>query len=280
MEAQNLNRIQFVTRHFNELQGLREAVPYGLMLLSWGVVTFFPSRAMFFAYFAVLAGTIVLINASRSYYRRAFGEVEGPRVNPIAQSDPPSVFSPAGPAPRPAVYQRQRQFSKQQWLVMTAAVVLFVVLRAISPDVSILTDNSAQYPWLKLTPPVVVTFDKPVPLNQTLTLNSVLLQTVYVLFGALLLGVWLRRERRLSQIYYLVLGALLLGLAALGASLGFVLPVLESLGVARIGALFLPAVAHFWMALILCGAALILAGLLDHRQLVQVLGKPAMEEPS
>jgi hypothetical protein len=100
---------------------------------------------------------------------------------------------------------------------------------------------------------------------------------IYALYGSLFLGVWLWRGHRLSQSYYLALGVLLVGLSAFGASLGFFWAAPWDQGIFRI---LLPAVAHLWVALILCGSAMILTGLLDHRQLVRALGKPAMEEPS
>jgi hypothetical protein len=74
---------------------------------------------------------------------------------------------------------------------------------------------------------------------------------LYALFGTLFLSVWLLRERRLSQSYYLGL-ALLLGFSALGS-------------------------APLWAAPLLCGSAMILAGLLDHCQLVRALGPAARE---
>lgn len=79
----------------------------------------------------------------------------------------------------------------------------------------------------------------------------------YALFGAMFLGAWIWRQCRLSQSYYLGLGVLLLALAVPGPS-----------------AVFLPALAATG-ALIVCGTVLILAGLLDHRQLVRTLGPSA-----
>ena len=43
MESQNLDRIRFVTRHFNDLQGLRYLVPIGLITLSVGGTIHFAS---------------------------------------------------------------------------------------------------------------------------------------------------------------------------------------------------------------------------------------------
>jgi uncharacterized iron-regulated membrane protein len=106
------------------------------------------------------------------------------------------------------------------------------------------------------------------------TFRAVYAQVTYAFFAAIFLGVWLWRERRPSQRYHLVLGALLLGLALLGASLGFF---------ARGGPppavdLLLPALVYPGIALLLCGAALTLAGVIDHLQLVRAFRRP-VEEP-
>jgi hypothetical protein len=94
---------------------------------------------------------------------------------------------------------------------------------------------------------------------------------MYALFGSLFLGVWLWRGSRLSQSYYLAFGVLLLGLSVLGAVMGFFW---WNQGIFN---LVVPAEAHLWIALLLCGSTMILAGLLDHWQLVRVF-KPAVEE--
>ncbi len=275
MAPRDLDRIRFVTRYFNELQGLREAVPYGLQILGLGVALFFPNPATIGLFAVLLAGSVALRQGAGAYYRRLFGEVESRRLDPSPGPVPLSVFSPVGPSPLLEASRPRGQFSRRQWQLLTGAVFLYLVLRAISPTVALLMDDSAADPWLQLNPPVVETFEGTTPLDRTLTLGPMLLQSSYVLVGAVLVGIWLRRERRLSQLHYLLLGTLLLALAFLGASLGLVLPALWQLGIARIGRIFLPPVAHLWMALILCGAALTLSGLLDHWQLVRTLGRPA-----
>jgi hypothetical protein len=94
---------------------------------------------------------------------------------------------------------------------------------------------------------------------------------MYALYGAFFLGVWLWRERRLSQSYHLVFGVLLLGLSALGICLGFLTRANGE--IAEVLNLFVPAAVHLWVALLLCGSSMILAGLLDHWQLVHALGR-------
>jgi hypothetical protein len=78
----------------------------------------------------------------------------------------------------------------------------------------------------------------------------------YIVMGSLLVGRWVWLEGRWSQAHSLVLGLLLLGIAAPGPS----------------SALFLPALVGSGISEILCGAAMSLDGLLDHRQLVRTLG--------
>jgi hypothetical protein len=108
------------------------------------------------------------------------------------------------------------------------------------------------------------------------TLWAVFGQMMYALYGSVFFGVWLWRERRWSQSHHLAFAVLLLGLAALGTSLGFFLD--ENGQIAPILDLFLPALVYPGVALLLCGVSMILAGLLDHRQLVQALGGPAAGE--
>lgn len=69
---------------------------------------------------------------------------------------------------------------------------------------------------------------------------------------------WLRGQP-LSQAYLPGFGFLLSGLSTLAPWLA-------------------PAAVSFEMALLVCGSSLVLAGLLDHLQLVRVLGGPREEE--
>lgn len=90
--------------------------------------------------------------------------------------------------------------------------------------------------------------------DRTMT-RTMLVQMLYGLGGLFFLGTsWLRRQ----QGHPLVLGLLLTGLATLGPWLA-------------------PATVSFGAALLVCGATLVLAGFLDHWQLVRVLG-PREEE--
>jgi len=97
------------------------------------------------------------------------------------------------------------------------------------------------------------------------TALAVLGQTFYALTGSFLLSLWFRRDRRRSGLHYLALAILLLGLAAFGSLLGFF--VWEDRdAVVRIIDFFLPAVVLPWMALLVCGSAIVLTGLLDRWQ--------------
>jgi len=92
-------------------------------------------------------------------------------------------------------------------------------------------------------------------------------QSIYVIWSSAFFVFWTFYGRSRFQSYYLGLGFLLLGFAALCGPSAHVLPALVNPGIADL----------------LCGAALILAGLLDHLQLVRTLRHPVtpqMEEPS
>lgn len=89
--------------------------------------------------------------------------------------------------------------------------------------------------------------------GDTARTRAMLIQMLYGLCGLFFLATWWLREQRLSQGHHLGLGLLLCGLAALAPW-------------------FVPAAVHFGAALLLCGSSLIAAGLLDHRQIVRVLG--------
>lgn len=277
MTTRDVDRVRFVTQHFNELQGLRSSVPLGLILLSLGATAFFLSWPLLLLQFVVTVGSAALIFRSRPYYQRSFGEVERRRAD--AELASLSVYSPAGPAML-VVERRPVRPVLQLLIPMALASALFLILRATVPSATLMTDGSGVNPWVQLHPPVVFFSEEFALPRSWLDLKPVLGQGLYALFGALFLGVWLLRERRLSQSYYLALGAALLGLAALGVSLGVVLPATSGLGIYRIVSFCLPALAHLWMALILCGAAMFLTGLLDHWQIARLLKPLAGEQPA
>ncbi|HEX6900925.1 MAG TPA: hypothetical protein VF789_14470 [Thermoanaerobaculia bacterium] len=277
MTTRDLDRIRFVTRHFHDLQGLRYWVPIGLLTLSVGGTTYFANRPYLILRSAFFLAAFLLFFGARWYYRRSFGEVERQPVLPAAEVSTLSVFSPAGPtqglASSPEVARAARSFS----ITMGAAFVLFLILQALSPSFRITADESlVQQPWRTMWAMVSFSVEEVkssadlVPMSRS-TAKALYGQALYALFGSFFLGMWFWRERRLSQSYHLVFGILLLWLAILGASLGFFY--LSPGRLAPIIAFFEPTLVHLWMALLLCGSSMILAGLLDHWQLARALGQ-------
>jgi hypothetical protein len=278
MTAQRLDQIRFVTAHFNELQGLRYLVPLGLVTLSVGGTTYFENGPIRLLRAAFLLGGLFLMARAGRYYRRTFGEVKRQPILP-GPVDSLSVYSSAGAATRLASSRWSHPASR--WLPATLGFcfALLLTLRAISPAVAVSTDQSlVQMPWLTLNSAVAATgFTEPLPFQWIWPGLEV--QMMYGIYGALLLGLWLSRGRHRSQSYLLGFGILLLGLSAVGAFMGF--PLSGAWGPRMLQIFdtwFLPALAHLWVAVVVCGAAMILAGLMDHWQIVRVLGNPATEE--
>lgn len=279
MTNRDIERIRFVTQHFNDLQGLRFEVPVGLFLMGYGGMHLFPGGLLTFLFFAVLMIGFVIswrVSPRGSYYKKRFGEVEQLPALYGLELSPVSVYSPAGPAP--LAFSRRPKSPVTRWILtpVLVALALFVILRAISPSAAIFTDSSLMDPWREFDPPVVE-IGVPAPSLEA-SLVPALAQALYAVCGACFVGVWLWRERRISQLYYLVLGALLLGLAAFGACLGPVMSALWHLGIAGAGRFVLLSLVYFSLAMLLCGSAMVLAGLLDHWQITRVL-RP-VEEPS
>ncbi len=99
MTARDLDRIRFVTRHFNDLQGLRYWVPIGLLTLSVGGTTYFANRPFLILRAAFFLAALLLFFGARWYYRRTFGEVDRQPVLPAAETSTgfglqPSRFDP------------------------------------------------------------------------------------------------------------------------------------------------------------------------------------------
>ena len=253
----DLDRIRFVTRHFHELRGLLQ-VPPGMLLLGGGAIYFVHSLSpplIWLLLFVLIPGQMGVFLLASWYYERTFGHVERlPRDLPL-QPVPLSIYSSAGTtlrlARQPLSPERLRA-----GLVAALALVLFSTLRAINPTVTIQWGNVTEPRWMPF-----------------------LVQAMYFLSGMAFLGTWLRRERRLSQAYYLVFAFLMLGLAALGFSEGLVFPILLNQGTGRAATMILlPALHSIWVVQILYGAAIVLAGLLDHLQLLCILRQPAVAE--
>ncbi len=280
MTPHDLDRIRFVTRHFNDLQGLRCLVPLGLIQLAVGLtggMIGFP-KLLPLLWLPLTLGTgaaFFLVFRMPPYYR-SFGQVQQQSPISSAQWAPLSVFGPAGAAPPMEIHRQPVRFRIGRALIpMGLALALLLSLRAVGSRVTILTDSSAQDPWLQFNPPVVLTGIPASAAELWLPSEAFLTQAQYAIGGSLFLGMWLLRGRRLSQGYHLALAIPLLGLAAFGVSLGF-----GGASVRMLSRLPLLALAYMWMAQLLCGSAMLLAGLLDHWQLVRVLGRPVAENPS
>jgi hypothetical protein len=268
MTTRDIDRIRFVTRHFNELQGLRGMV-FGLMFMALGISQFFRSGPVIVMSFLVCWGSLIVNLRTKSYYQRAFGEVAQQPV--LVEEGLPSVYNPAGPAPLVIDWRPARRTT----ISILLPCALFLVLRAILPTAILVPDGSGIDPWVQLHPPTLSLVVGP-HLPDSDELFLILGQSLYVLCGSVFLVIWFLRERRLSQSYYLAFGVPLLGLGLLGASLG---GVVTAFGTSRIVNFCLPALANFCMPVILCGGTMFLCGLLDHLQIVRAL-RPALEEPA
>ncbi len=274
MQSRDLDRIRFITRHFNDLQGLRYCVPVGFLTLSVGGTTYFSNRSWMLLRAGLFLGAFLLVLGARRYYRRSFGEVERKPVQPVAEISSLSIYSPAGSTLGLARSQGIPPAVQRFFLTTGLVLALFVILQSISPSIMIDVDESLiQQPWRTLNSISFFELSEAPGLawESRTTVKAVFGQMIYALYGAFFLGVWLRRERRLSQSYHLALGAVLLGLSVLGTCLGYLARTQGE--IAGILDFFVPAVAHLWVALFLCGSSMILAGLLDHWQLVQLFGR-------
>ena len=235
METLDLDRIRFVTRRFNDLQGFRGLVPVGLLLLGGAALISLTGWPRVVLPVALLAGACLLLLGTRRYYASTFGEVAAPQTEPVAEIS--SLLTAGGPAgPRPVI----------------PAVPRVLILGGLVCAVFILFQLFFWPPWVTIDSEVVYWSGDP---EMT---RVMLIRMIYGLCALFFLGTWWLREHRLSQGYLMGFWLLLSGLSALGPW-------------------FVPAAVHFGVALLVCGSSLVLAGLLDHWQLVRVLG-PRGEE--
>ncbi|HEV7787034.1 MAG TPA: hypothetical protein VGQ28_16945 [Thermoanaerobaculia bacterium] len=201
------------------------------------------------------------------------------------------MFSPAGATPQLEGFRQVPLVMRHLIVTMTLAMILFSFFQAfprsfqvegheaLGMHPKITFQTGFERPWIVgsqpqpsgiFQPPWVAWLYTKVPVRPPSMLRAVFAQMMYALYGSFFLGFWLWRGRRRSQSYHLAFAALLLGLSALGTSLGYVArPDGE---IARIFDLFLPALVYPGVALLVCGSAMILAGLFDHWQLVAALG--------
>jgi hypothetical protein len=273
MDAQNLDRIRFITRHFNDLQGLSLWVPLGLIALGLGAPA--PLRA------AVLLGAVVLMAGARWYYRHTWGAVEHEPADSTPELCPATLYSPAGTLSRIQGFRQVTPVARHFLLTVTAALLLFSFFQAIPPNFLVQGDEASGLhprvffePSPVFGPPLIKVLEGGVVRAPSM-LRAVFAQAMYAVYGSIFLGLWFWRERRASQSLHLICAVSLLALSILGTSLAYLarpdgwLPAtLDSI---------LPALVYPGIALLLCGSSMILAGLYDHWQLVRALGRPAEE---
>ncbi|MFL6194232.1 MAG: hypothetical protein ACJ75H_08680 [Thermoanaerobaculia bacterium] len=277
MEIRDLDRIRFVTRHYNDLQGLRSWVPLGLVLL--GLASPPLLRAV------LILGALLLWLGATRYYKETFGAVLPPPMDPVAETYPVSVFTPAGPAPRLQIVRPVTPLARHFFVIATLALVLFSYFQALPTNFVVQGDASlGQHPRILTAaapfygPPWIEPYPNGGLMRPPSMLRAVVSQTMYLVFGCFFLSLWIWRERRPSQSASLAFAGGLLGLCALGTSLGYV-----SRPDGEIPAIldrFLPALVYPGVALLVCGSLMVLTGLLDHGQLDRALGRPAPEEAS
>ena len=260
MKSPDLDRIRFVTRHFNELKG-------GLSLVALGLVFLSPAAAyigrdhyavVFYLRMALIFGSAALVLYARTAYQKSFGEVlewreELPRQEALTLYGSGAVRRPVYADMGPGLLMLGHML-----LIGSLGVIVYVGLRMVSPTVG------------------MPSMSDPLPIFGSF---ATVQQLMDIVLGALFLSTWISRGRSLSQGYYLALALLMLGIPALGASQGFILPALRDHGLIRMARFVLAATDGFEMDFLLLGASCLLAGLLDHRQLVLAL-KPAVEEGS
>jgi hypothetical protein len=281
METRDLERIRFITRHFNDLQGLRYGVPLGLIALGGGLTLLGWGGPMLLRA-AGLLGAFALMAGAKRYYRNTFGAVERQPLDAATAAYPVSIFSPAGPIPRLELHGQVPPIARTFSGTLVLALVVFVYFQTL-PSNYVVRGNEAlgQHPQIAsetaptYAPPWVSPWAYPNggPIRSASMLRAVFAQTAYLFCGCFFLSLWLWRGRHPSQNHQLALAVVLLGLAALGTSLGFlagkngeIAPLLDRV---------LPVLVYPGMALLLCGSAMILAGLLDHWQLARTLRPPA-----
>jgi hypothetical protein len=275
METRDLERVRFITQHFNDLQGLRYGVPLGLFILAWAAPPLL--RAV------LSAGALLLMLAAKRYYGNTFGAVEQPQIDPVAETYPVSIFSPAGPIPRLALHRQVTPLARIFFITVTLALVVFIYVQVLPPNF-VVRGGPGRHP--QVVPETVILYAPPLvspwaypnggPIRSPSMLRAVFTQTLYLFFGCFFLSVWLWRGGRPSQGHDLTLAVLLLGLAAAGTTLGFLAR--QDGGIDPLIDRLLPALVYPGVALFLCGGAMVLAGLLDHWQLARALGRPAASQ--
>ena len=280
METRDLDRIRFVTQHFNDLQGLRYEVPLGLIALGAGGMVHFASAPLAYLPAVLFLPAAGLLLWARRHYRRAYGEVEPQPADPV----PVAIFSPAGPVSRLEDLEPAAPILRHLSLTMGLALAVFLLFHLVPQTHILIRGHEAlgQHPRIQLEEEFLASADGRKYMHDTgyctmrtpAMLRAFSAQTLYLFCGSFFLGLWFWRERRPSQGHHLALAVLLLGLCLAGLSLGLLIPFYWQ--ILRMLDVLLPVLVYPGVALLVCGAAMVLAGLLDHRQLVRALGRPVM----
>jgi hypothetical protein len=261
VKSPDLDRIRFVTRHFNELKGGLSLVALGLFFLS-------PAAAyigrghyalVFYLRMALIFGAAALVLYAKTHYQKRFGEVLARREE-FPREAALTIYGPVA-LPRARASDANTEFTAlmmtgRMLLMWVLGIIIYVGLRMVSPSMPSMSDHL----------PIFGSF-------------ATVQQLMDIVLGVLFLSTWIWRGRSLSQGYYLAFALLMLAIPALGAAEGFILPALWDHGLIRMARVLPAATDGFEMNFLLLGASCLLAGLLDHRQLVRAL-KPAIEEGS
>lgn len=229
---EDLDRIRFVTRRFGELQGLRRLVPAGLLALSGAALTSLGSWPL-----SAVLSAVLLLGACLLLFRagRYYRSSFG-EAEPL-EVEPVTELSSLLTADGP-VHRLQPEIP---------AVPRFLIIGGLFCAVFIVFQLLLWPPWITIGSEVVHWS------GDAAMTRAMLIQMLYGLCGIFFLGTWWMREQRQSQGYNLGIGLLLSGLSALAPW-------------------FAPEAVHLGVALLVCGSSLVLAGILDHWQLVRVLG--------
>jgi hypothetical protein len=191
MTDRELCKLGFMTRRFNELQGLRCIVPGGLLSLIPGLASFWMNRVPILAIslqLSLTAAAFWLMFRSKAYYAARVGVVEVKR--PLAGAVYGlSVYRVGDGAPQLLTDDRYPRLVRVFGVTMAVAVGSLIVAGAIRPSLSAIA-------------------------------TGFYLVTACCAFA----NWWMAREHRFDQAHYALLGGVCLALAARGQDLGLIDP--------------------------------------------------------
>ncbi len=189
MQASELDRISFLTRHFNQLQGLRCTVPVGLILMATGVPHLAGRTELAISLQVLSLCVMGLVLYWQFRYARPYYAARVGVVNPLdRRAGPAQQLAVANPVGSPL----QSPVTQRQLIPIGVGLVLglFIALAAIFP-------------------PAVLS-------NHKLAMASGL----YLLAAAAFLGNWwIERDHRPDQAHVALAGTILLTIACSGGGL-------------------------------------------------------------